>query len=69
MHTDNEKLEKVEAMKKIRGLFGGRVLIGAQDKVKERAVQADSACDRDGDVLRDQVRAAHVCLVHVSLSM
>jgi hypothetical protein len=55
IYTDNEKLEKVEATKKIRALFGARVLIGEQDKVQEAPVRADSACDRDGDVLRDQV--------------
>ena len=40
MHTDNKKLEKVAATKKIRFLHGARVLIGEQDKVQEEQVSS-----------------------------
>ena len=54
MCTDNEKLEKQESSKTIRSLFGDRALI-ADGNAKKSVNKAESACDRDGDSLRDQV--------------
>ena len=60
---DNEKIEKQEACKTIRGRLGERVLIGDRDKKKEVVGLKDSACDRDGDVLRDQVKRREASLM------
>jgi hypothetical protein len=56
LNLDNEKIEKQEASKTIRKLFGARALLIDKSKEKlDEAAKSDSACDRDGDVLRDQV--------------
>lgn len=63
---DNEKLEKQEASKTLLTLFGPRVLLSDKVKCREDAVK-ESACDRDGDVLRDQVISVIIIIICIAL--
>lgn len=51
----NEKLEKQQAISKIRNLFGARALVGDSTKENRTSARVESASDRDGDILRDQL--------------
>jgi hypothetical protein len=52
--TDNEKLQKQEAARTLRNMFGYRLCL-AEKRVKTDHPPAASACDRDSTQLRDQL--------------